>query len=44
LAPLDAATLQRALLPVPPQAPVEIGMPAGEAVARLLLDPGYQLK
>jgi len=44
LAALDAATLQRALLPVPPQMPLEEGMTAGEVVARLLLDPGYQLK
>jgi uncharacterized protein (DUF1800 family) len=44
LASLDAVTLQRALLPVPPQAPLDGGMPAGEAVARLLLDPAYQLK
>jgi hypothetical protein len=29
---------------VSPQAPLESGMPAGEAVARLMLDPGYQLK
>jgi len=44
LAGLDGATLRRALLPVPPQMPLEEGMTAGEAVARLLLDPGYQLK
>jgi uncharacterized protein (DUF1800 family) len=41
---LDSATLQRALLPVPPQMPLESGMTAGEVVAKLLLDPGYQLK
>ncbi len=44
LAGLDADTLQRALLPVPPQLPLETGMAAGDVVARLLLDPGYQLK
>ncbi len=44
LANLDAVTLQRALLPVPPQVPLDSAIPAGAAVARLLLDPGYQLK
>ena len=44
LAQLDAATLQQALLPVPPQMPIESTAPAGDVVARLLLDPGYQLK
>jgi uncharacterized protein (DUF1800 family) len=44
LARLDAATLQRALLPVPPQLPLDAGASPGAVVARLLLDPGYQLK
>ncbi|HEX2887061.1 DUF1800 domain-containing protein [Vineibacter terrae] len=44
LAGLDAATLQQALLAVPPQMPLAAGLPAGEVVATLMLDPGYQLK
>jgi uncharacterized protein (DUF1800 family) len=44
LAGLGTAVLQQALLPVPPQLPLERDLSAGEAVARLLLDPGYQLK
>ncbi|HJQ58362.1 MAG TPA: DUF1800 domain-containing protein, partial [Vineibacter sp.] len=44
LAGVDAPSLQRALLPVPPQASLDTNLSAGEVVARLMLDPGYQLK
>jgi uncharacterized protein (DUF1800 family) len=44
LAGLDGATLQQALLPVAPQARLDANLSAGEVVARLMLDPGYQLK
>jgi uncharacterized protein (DUF1800 family) len=44
LSGVDVPTLTRALLPLPPLAPLPANAGPGEAVATLLLDPVYQLK
>ncbi|MEO8559172.1 MAG: DUF1800 domain-containing protein, partial [Rhodospirillales bacterium] len=41
---IDVASLQRVMLPIAPLEPVEAGMPMGQAMAQLMLDPVYQLK
>ncbi len=41
---IDVASLQRIMLPIAPLEPVDAAAPVGEAMARLMLDPVYQLK
>jgi uncharacterized protein (DUF1800 family) len=41
---IDVASLTKVMLPAPPLEPVDPSLPLGEAMARLMLDPVYQLK
>ncbi len=41
---IDVAGLAKVMLPAAPLEPVDPSMPLGEAMARLMLDPVYQLK
>ncbi len=41
---IDVASLQKIMLPVAPLEPIDPSLPLGEAMARLMLDPVYQLK